>query len=138
MKKVGFTASAFDLLHAGHVLMLKEAKEHCDYLIAGLQVNPSTDRTSKNKPIQSLFERQIQLSAVKYVDEIIVYETEEELKDILESIRIDVRVLGEEYRDTNFTGADICKRKGIELYFNSRTHRFSTSSLRTSLENNKS
>jgi len=128
--KVGFTASTFDLLHAGHILMLKEAKEQCDYLIVGLQVDPSIDRTSKNSPVQSLFERQIQISAVKYVDEVIVYQTEEDLKDILESLHIDVRILGEEYKDTEFTGADICKRKGIELYFNKRTHRFSTSALR--------
>jgi len=85
---------------------------------------------NKNSPVQSLFERQIQIKAVKYIDEVIVYETEEDLKDILESVKINMRILGEEYKDTNFTGADICKRKGIELYFNKRTHRFSTSALR--------
>jgi glycerol-3-phosphate cytidylyltransferase len=128
--KIGFTASTFDLLHAGHIIMLKEAKEQCDFLIVGLQVDPSKDRASKNSPVQSLFERQIQISAVKYVDEVIVYETEQDLKDILESVHIDIRILGEEYKDIEFTGAEICKRKGIELYFNSRTHRFSTSALR--------
>lgn len=128
--KIGFTCSTFDLLHCGHILMLKEAKEQCDYLICGLQVDPSKDRLEKNSPVQSLFERQVQLGAVKYVDEIVVYESEQELVDILESYSIDVRILGEEYKDTNFTGNDVCKRKGIQLYFNKRTHRFSTSNLR--------
>ncbi|MBL0690388.1 MAG: adenylyltransferase/cytidyltransferase family protein [Alphaproteobacteria bacterium] len=131
--KTGFTCSAFDLLHCGHIIMLKEAKEYCDYLIAGLQVDPSLDRDEKNKPLQSIFERYTQLQAVKYVDEIIPYETENDLKDILESRKIDVRILGEEYKGTEFTGYDICKRKEIELYFNKRTHRFSTSALRKSM-----
>lgn len=128
--KVGFTASTFDLLHAGHVSMLREAKSVCDYLICALQVDPSRDRPEKNSPIQSLVERQAQLSAVKYVDEIMVYESEEDLEDLLLMCQIDVKIMGEEYRDIDFTGKDICKKKGIELYFNRRDHRFSSSELR--------
>lgn len=128
--KIGFTASTFDLLHAGHVSMLREAKEQCDYLICGLQVDPSVDRPNKNSPIQSIVERQVQLSAVKYVDEVIVYRTEQDLEDILEMFHIDIRILGDEYRDQDFTGKDICKKRGIQLYFNKRDHRFSTTALR--------
>ena len=128
--KIGFTASTFDLLHAGHISMLREAKEQCDYLICGLQVDPSVDRENKNSPIQTIVERQVQLSAVKYVDEIVVYRTEQDLEDILEMFHIDIRVLGDEYRDQDFTGKDICKKRGIQLYFNKRDHRFSTSALR--------
>lgn len=128
--RVGFTASTFDLLHAGHVAMLREAKEQCDYLICALQVDPSVDRAEKNKPIQTLVERYIQLSGVKYVDEIVCYQTEEDLKDILELYDIHVKIMGEEYRNKDFTGKDICKRRGIQLYFNKRDHRFSTSDLR--------
>jgi len=135
--KIGITCSAFDLLHAGHILMLKEAKEQCDFLICALQIDPSVDRDTKNKPIQSIVERQIQLKAVKYVDEIITYETEDDLKDILESYKLDVRILGEEYKDTEFTGHDICKRKGIQLYFNKRSHRFSSSALRNIVANSE-
>lgn len=128
--KIGFTASTFDLLHAGHISMLREAKEQCDYLICGLQIDPSVDRPSKNSPIQTIVERQVQLSAVKYVDEIIVYRTEQDLEDILEMFHIDIRILGDEYRDKDFTGKDICKKRGIQLYFNKRDHRFSTTALR--------
>lgn len=128
--KVGFTASAFDLLHAGHVQMLREAKEHCDYLICGLQVNPQIDRPEKNKPIQTVVERYTQLKAVGYVDEIVPYATEEDLEDILNMYHIDVRILGEEYRNKDFTGKDICRKRGIHLYFNRRDHRFSSSDLR--------
>lgn len=128
--KVGFTASTFDLLHSGHIAMLREAKEQCDYLIAGLQIDPSLDRKEKNSPVQTIVERYVQLSAVKYVDEIIVYLTEKDLEDILEMFHIDVRILGDEYRNKPFTGRDICKKRGIQLYFNKRDHRFSTSSLR--------
>ena len=128
--KVGFTCSTFDLLHSGHVAMLREAKEQCDYLICGLQTDPSIDRSEKNSPVQTIVERQVQLSAVKYVDEVIVYETERDLEDILEMFHIDIRVLGDEYRDKDFTGKDICKRRSIQLYFNKREHRFSSSSLR--------
>ena len=117
VKRVGFTASTFDLLHAGHVMMLREAKEQCDYLICGLQIDPAVDRPEKNSPIQSIVERYTQLSAIKYVDEILVYSTESDLKDILELYHIDVRILGEEYKDKDFTGRDVCDRLNIELYF---------------------
>ena len=111
--------------------MLREAKEHCDYLICGLQTDPTIDRpTTKNTPVQSLVERYAQLSGVKYVDEIIPYQTEQDLEDILSMYHITVRVLGEEYRDKTFTGRAICLKRGIELYYNKREHRFSTSDLR--------
>ena len=128
--KIGFTCSAFDLLHAGHIAMLREAKEHCDYLICGLQVDPTLDRPNKNKPAQTIVERHAQLAAVKYVDEIIPYVTEADLVDILSMYPINIRILGEEYRDKDFTGRDICKKRDIELHFNKREHRFSTSDLR--------
>jgi glycerol-3-phosphate cytidylyltransferase len=127
---VGFTCSSWDLLHSGHVQMLREAKEQCDYLICGLQLDPSTDRRDKNSPVQTIVERYTQLKGVKYVDEIIPYATEADLEDILSMYRIDVRILGEEYREKEFTGRDICKKRGIELYFNKRDHRFSSSDLR--------
>ena len=128
--KVGFTCSAFDLLHAGHIQMLREAKEQCDYLICGLQVDPSIDRPEKNSPIQTVVERYTQLKAVSYVDEIIPYLTESDLDDIMSMYHIDVRILGEEYREKDFTGKDICKKRGIQLHFNKRDHRFSSSDLR--------
>lgn len=128
--KIGFTCSTFDLLHAGHVQMLRDAKHHCDYLICGLQVDPSLDRAEKNSPVQTLVERYTQLKAVSYVDEIIPYQTEEDLKDILELYHLDIRILGDEYRDREFTGKDICRRRDIQLYFNKRDHRFSSSDLR--------
>lgn len=128
--KVGFTASTFDLLHAGHVQMLRDAKEQCDYLICGLQIDPNIDRPEKNSPVQTIVERYTQLKAVSYVDEIIPYATEKDLEDILEMYHIDVRILGEEYRDKDFTGKDICRRRSIQLYFNKRDHRFSSSDLR--------
>ena len=128
--RIGFTASQFDMLHAGHVAMLSEAKNHCDYLIAGLQNNASWDRPEKNEPIQSIVERQIQLAATRYVDEIVVYNTENDLEDILLTLPIDVRILGIEYRDREFTGKDICTTRGIELIYNKRDHSFSSSSLR--------
>ena len=131
--KIGFTCSSFDLLHAGHVQMLREAKEQCDYLIVGLQMDPAVDRPKeKNQPIQTIVERYSQLKAVSYVDEIIPYSTEQDLEDILELYTINVRILGEEYRDKEFTGKDICRKRDIELYFNKRDHRFSTSKLRQS------
>ena len=135
--KVGFTASTFDLLHAGHVQMLREAKEQCDYLICGLQIDPSVDRAHKNKPLQTVVERYVQLAGVKYVDEIIPYATERDLEDILEMFNIDVRILGEEYRNKDFTGKDICRRRGISLHFNKRDHRFSSSALRSILKENE-
>lgn len=128
--KVGFTCSAFDLLHSGHVQMLRNAKEQCDYLICGLQVDPTLDRPEKNQPIQTVVERYTQLKAVGYVDEIIPYSTEADLEDILSMYHIDVRILGEEYKDKDFTGKDICKKRDIALYFNERSHRFSSSELR--------
>jgi len=130
MKRIGITASTFDLLHAGHVMMLREAKQQCDHLICALQVDPSFDRPEKNSPVQTLVERYVQLSAVKYVDEVIVYQSEQDLEDILEMYPIDVRILGEEYKDKDFTGREICKKRNIRLYFNKRDHRFSSSGLR--------
>ncbi len=128
--KIGITFSQFDLLHAGHVAMLAEAKNHCDYLIAALQNNASWDRPEKNAPIQSIVERQIQLSAVRFVDEIVVYNTEKDLEDILLTLPVDVRILGVEYMEKDFTGRAICERRNIELIFNGRDHSFSSSSLR--------
>ena len=128
--RVGFTCSTFDLLHAGHIMMLREAKSQCDYLIVGLQLDPSLDRKEKNSPIQSIVERQAQLSAIKCVDEVLLYSTESDLLDILNMYPIDVRILGEEYRQKDFTGKDECRNRGIELYFNKRDHRFSSSDLR--------
>jgi len=132
-KKVyGFTCSTFDLFHAGHVVMLEEAKRQCDWLIVGIQIDPTIDRPGvKNKPVQSIIERQIQVSACDFVDEIIVYSTEKELEDILMTLPIDVRIIGEEYKDKNFTGKDICEKRGIQIYFNKRDHYFSSSDLRT-------
>jgi glycerol-3-phosphate cytidylyltransferase len=123
---IGFTCSTFDLFHAGHLMMLKEAKQHCDYLIVGLQSDPTIDRPEKNKPIQSLFERFEQLKACKYIDEIIPYTTEKELTDLLLSYKIDVRIVGEEYKDRDFTGKDF----DIEIHYNKRRHSFSSSELR--------
>lgn len=128
--RVGFVASSFDLLHAGHVQMLREAKEQCDYLICGLQTDPTLDRPTKNQPVQTIVERYTQLKGVRYVDEIVPYATEKDLEDILSMYHIDVRILGEEYRELDFTGKDICKKRGIQLYFNKRDHRFSSSDLR--------
>lgn len=128
--RVGITFSAFDLLHAGHIKMLEEAKRQCDYLICGLQVDPTLDRPEKNKPSQTVVERYIQLSGCKHVDEIVPYLTEQDLEDVLRSFQIDVRILGDEYKDRDFTGRAYCEEKGIELYFNTRDHRFSSSGLR--------
>lgn len=128
--RVGFTCSTFDLFHAGHVMMLKEAKTQCDHLIVGLQMDPTIDRPStKNKPLQTVLERFIQVQACKYVDEIIPYATEKELMDILTSYPIDVRIVGEEYRDKQFTGYQL----PMSVYFNSRQHSFSTTELRQRL-----
>jgi len=129
--KIGITFSTFDMLHAGHVAMLSEAKNHCDYLIAGLQTDPTIDRPdSKNPPVQSIVERQIQLSATRFVDEIVVYQTEQDLIDLLLILPVDVRILGIEYENKDFTGRDQCFDRGIELIFNGRDHSFSSSSLR--------
>ena len=130
-KKVGITFSTFDMLHAGHIAMLSEAKNHCDYLIAGLQTDPTIDRPdTKNKPIQSIVERQIQLAACRYVDEVVVYTTEQDLRDLLLILPVDVRILGVEYQGTNFSGQAECEKRKIDIVFNGRDHSFSSSSLR--------
>jgi len=128
--KVGFTCSTFDLFHAGHVVMLQEAKKQCDYLIAAIQTDPTIDRISKNKPVQSIVERQLQVKACKYVDEVVVYSTEKDLEDLLKTLPIDVRILGVEYKDKPFTGKDICSLRDIHIYYNSRDHSFSSTDLR--------
>jgi glycerol-3-phosphate cytidylyltransferase len=127
---IGFTCGAFDLLHAGHVVMLKEARKNCDRLVVGLQTDPSIDRQDKNKPIQSVYERYVQLSGVKFVDEIIPYDTEQSLVDLLQSQEIDIRFIGEDYRDREFTGSDL----PIEVFYTSRQHSFSSSSLRNKIK----
>lgn len=134
---VGITFSAFDLCHSGHIQMLREAKSQCDYLICGLQVDPNMERPEKNKPIQTLIERYTQLKAVKYVDEIIPYITEQDICDILEMYPINIRIIGEEYRDKEFTGKNICEKLGISVYFNKRNHRFSSSELRNRIKDLK-
>ena len=128
--KIGITFSQFDMLLAGHVAMLSDAKNHCDYLIAGLQNNATWDRPDKNSPIQSIVERQIQLAATRYVDEVVVYNTEKDLEDVLLTLPIDVRIIGIEYLDREFTGKDICQQRNIEIIYNGRDHSFSSSSLR--------
>lgn len=130
-KRIGITFSTFDMLHAGHVAMLAEAKNHCDYLIAGLQTDPTIDRPdTKNHPIQSIVERQIQLAACRYVDEVVVYQTEQDLLDLLLILPVNVRVLGVEYEGKQFSGDAECYQRGIEIVFNARDHSFSSSSLR--------
>ena len=133
--KTGITFSCFDLFHAGHIKMLEEAKTQCDYLIVGLQVDPTLDRPEKNTPIQTVVERYIQLKSCKFIDEIVPYATEQDLLDILSSFKINVRIIGEEYKKINFTGKDYCIKKGIELYYNKREHRFSSSGLRKQVYN---
>ena len=129
--KIGITCSAFDLLHAGHIIMLQEAKTVCDYLICAIQLDPSIDRPEKNKPIQSIVERQIQVNSVKYVDETLVYVTEKDLEDIFKTLHIDVRIIGEEYREKNFTAKEICEERRITVHYNNRRHDFSTTELRS-------
>ena len=128
--KVGITFSTFDLFHAGHVKMHEETKRECDCLILGLQLDPSIDSPVKNKPSQSIIERYIQLKGSKHVDEIVPYVSEQDLEDILRSLKHDVRIVSEEYKEKNFTGRVYCEEKGIEIYYNSRDHRFSSSGLR--------
>ena len=125
-RRVGFVASCFDLLHAGHCLMLKDAKTQCDYLIAALQLDPSIDRPEKNKPIQSLDERRIQLESVKYIDEIQLYKTEEDLKQLLHEVRPNVRILGSDYIGKTATGQEYCDK----VYYHKRNHSWSTTDLR--------
>lgn len=130
-KRIGITFSTFDLFHAGHIAMLAEARNHCDYLIAGLQTDPTMDRPqTKNPPVQSIVERQIQLAACRYVDEVVVYSTEQDLRDLLLILPVDVRILGVEYSTKDFTGRRECEQRGIEIVFNQRDHSFSSSSLR--------
>jgi glycerol-3-phosphate cytidylyltransferase len=140
--KIGITFSTFDLFHAGHVAMLAEAKNHCDYLIAALQTDPTIDRPdTKNPPIQSIVERQIQLSTNRNVDEVVVYQTEKDVEDLLLILPVDVRILGIEYADKEFTGKQICRDRGIGIIYNGRDHSFSSSSLRKRVaeaERNKS
>mgnify|MGYP000651606548 CR=1 FL=1 len=132
--RVGFTASSFDLLHAGHVTMLQEAKNQCDYLICGLQTDPTIDRPEKNKPTQSVSERYIQLDAVRYVDEIIPYTTEDELCQLIALVHPDVRIIGEEYELKDFTAKEYCIEQGIEIYYNKRRHGYSSSLLKKRLD----
>jgi glycerol-3-phosphate cytidylyltransferase len=132
--KVGITFSAFDLLHAGHIKMLEECKGNCDYLIVGLQTDPTIDRPEKNKPVQSIVERYIQLKACVHVDEIVPYATESELIEILQSFKLSIRFIGEDYLNKDFTGKQFCIDNNIELFFNSRKHKFSSSSLRLKLK----
>lgn len=126
MKK-GITFGAFDLFHAGHVLMLEEAKTVCDHLIVCIQSDPSLDREEKNKPVQSIIEREIQVSGCRFVDEVIIYDTEVDLLNIIDQVDWDVRIIGEEYKDKDFTGRDLTLER---CYFNKRPHRFSSSELR--------
>lgn len=132
--KIGITCSSFDLLHAGHIKMLEEAKQHCDFLICALQTDPTIDRPEKNQPIQSIVERWVQLDACKYVDQIVPYATEKDLEDIFLSFDLDVRIIGEEYREKYFTAKDICETKGIEIIYNSRLHGWSSTNLRKRLK----
>ena len=122
----GFTCGAFDILHAGHALMLKECKQYCDYLIVGLQRDPNIDRPEKNKPVQSYEERDIMLKSIRWVDEVVYYDTEDDLELLLQSLDINVRIIGADWKDKEYTG----KKLGIPVVFNSRDHGYSTSSLR--------
>jgi glycerol-3-phosphate cytidylyltransferase len=133
--KIGITFSSFDLLHAGHIKMLEDAKQECDYLICGLQTDPTIDRPEKNKPVQSVVERYIQLNGCKHVDEIVPYTTEQDLEDILRSFKINVRIIGDEYKSKQFTGKEFCKENGIDFHYNKREHRFSSSGLRKEVFN---
>ena len=137
-KTIGITCSTFDLLHAGHIIMLDECKKYCDYLVCALQVDPTIDRKEKNKPAQTLVERYIQLDAVQYVDKIIPYNTEEELITIFSSLDLDVRIIGEEYKDKQFTRKDVCLKRGIKIIYNKRDHDFSTTNLRQRIYNQES
>lgn len=134
---VGITFSAFDLFHTGHIKMLEEAKSKCDYLIVGLQVDPSIDRPSKHKPTQTIVERYVQVRSCKYIDEVVPYITEQDLIDVLKSFKIDLRIIGEEYKNKAFTGKDYCKEKGIKIFYNKRDHRFSSTALRKHIAKNE-
>lgn len=136
MKRIGFTASAFDLLHPGHVMMLAEAREHCDWLICGLHVDPSIERPEKSPPMQSLVERYTQLAAIKHVDEIVPYQFEVDLLDILALYRVTVRIVGEEYRNKDFTGKTEASAMGIRIVYNARKHEFSSTAMRSRIRGN--
>ena len=129
--EVGITAGCFDLFHAGHVLMLKDAKNQCDYLIVALQTDPTIDRKEKNKPVQTMYERFVQLNACKYVDEIIPYETEADLYTLIMNSYVDIRIIGNEYRNEDFTAREV----GLEIYYNARNHQWSTTELRERIAN---
>jgi glycerol-3-phosphate cytidylyltransferase len=131
--KVGITFSAFDLFHAGHIKMLEEAKSKCDYLIVGLQLDPSIDRPDKNTPTQSIVERYVQVRSCKYIDEVVPYVTEQDLIDILSSFKIDLRIIGEEYKEKYFTGKEQCKKNNIQIHYNKRNHRFSSTNLKNEI-----
>jgi glycerol-3-phosphate cytidylyltransferase len=135
--RIGITFGCMDLLHAGHVAMLAEAKQNCDYLIVGLQNDPSVDRPEKNKPIQSIFERQLQITACRFVDEVVVYNTEADVEDILKTLPINVRIIGSDYVNQDFTGKQYCVDNDIDIVYNSRDHSFSTSSLRARVKQAK-
>tara|TARA_R100000734_G_C3315064_1_gene106853 strand:+ start:116 stop:607 length:492 start_codon:yes stop_codon:yes gene_type:complete len=139
--KIGFQCSSFDLFHAGHVTMLKMEKQLCDHLIVALQVDPTIDRPGiKNKPTQGVYERYVQLQGCKYIDEILVYQTEEDLLNLIQTQKIDIRFLSEEYKNVDFTGKQYCIDNGIELHFHVRKHKYSSTELRNrvfDLENAK-
>ena len=136
--KIGITCSTFDLLHAGHIKMLEEAKNHCDYLIVALQTDPTIDRPkTKNPPVQTLVERYIQLKGCKYVDEIVPYQTEKDLEDIFSSFNLDIRIIGSDYLDKEFTAKDICKNRNIKIHYNKRDHGFSSTELKKRMKNLK-
>lgn len=135
--RIGITCSCFDMFHAGHVKMLQEAKSQCDYLIVALQTDPTIDRPTKNKPVQSLVERYIQVSGCKYVDEIVPYQTESELEEIFSSFKLDMRIIGDDYRGKEFTAKDICASRGIDIYYNKRDHNFSSTELKKRMKNAK-
>jgi len=132
MKEIckGITAGTFDLLHAGHVAMFEEAKSVCDHLTVAIQIDPSLDRSEKNSPVQTIVERQIQVKAIRWVDDVIVYSRERDLEDIFVVLPLDIRIIGEEYKDKEFTAKEICKRRGIKIHYNTRQHSFSSSELR--------
>jgi glycerol-3-phosphate cytidylyltransferase len=124
--KVGFTCGAFDILHTGHALMLEEAKSVCDYLIVGVQSDPSIDRADKNRPVQSFEERIMMVKAIRFVDEVVLYDTEKDLVDLLQRLKPDIRILGADWEGKKYTGCEL----PIEPFFNSRNHSYSSSSLR--------
>ena len=134
MKK-GFTCGTFDLFHAGHVMMLRDCKKQCDYLIVGIQIDPSVDRPDKNKPIQSIVEREIQVRGCKYVDMVLFYENEKDLEDVLSVINVDVRFVGADWKAKKVRGEEICEKRNIKIIYTNRDHGWSTSELRERVKN---